>query len=260
MGMKHANEAANQVEQRRGSESYGSEAASHGSAANQAKWQAIRAARRQGNVPDSQRIARFGGDNAFGTVAENRLTYGKPESHPKGPSVHVNGYGTACTSERIGKDKRESGKHIFAYIPKAASNGYPAARLPLKVVAVSQGSRVAKRFRVDSIDRVTGEDTSILVTLVTNEIHVLCYGKHFVFSKTNRSKATYCDSRDGKRYPLYVAKAELCRMLGVTEGMAKYAELVALPPKRPATGSTQQGSKATLPEAARFDGQGIRVA
>lgn len=202
----------------------------HGSEAAQRSWQAhLQVRRNDGRLP-----AFRPSDHALDSVMENRFTFGKPKAESKGPKVSENGYGVACSSEKHGKDKRQSSKHIYAYSEKVQPCN-PETAKPCSKVAVSQSDRESKRFYVTLKDRVTGEERSVPVTLTTNFVRVLCYGKLVEFSLTNRSKGAFLDGRDGKRKPLSFAKSELRRLLGATEGDAAYATLCYMPPRNPAT-------------------------
>lgn len=202
------------------------------------EWQGNIAALRQ-----ADKLPSFGkSGNAFDTVAENRFTYGKAKPNEWDFDRSEAGNSKAPVSKAERKDKRESGAHIRSFVPKTLQPCYPIAKQSGGIVSVSQGDRVAKRFRVNKVDPVTKEETSFLVTLVINTISILSYGQIFEFSCSSRSKGTFGDSRvldtKGKptRRPLSFAKAELCRILGVTEGMAKFAELTTFPKRNnPAT-------------------------
>lgn len=245
IGMKHTNDSNDSNQQ------------GHGSKANQATWQAKLAALRpnytaEGKQGDGVSFRRS--DNAFDAASENRFTYGKAKARQWDFDA-TQGARPPAPSRVERKDKREDGKWALQFTPKVEQPCYPAALRSSDITAVSKGNRVTKRFRVDTVDSVTGEDTSLLVTLVTNEIHILCYGKHFVFSKSNRSSATFTDGRDGKRRPLSFAKFELIRMLGLTEGLSKYAELITLPPKNPTTGKPTTENTADAQAGSRVAGK-----
>lgn len=86
-------------------------------------------------------------------------------------------------------------------------------------------SSTTKRYPCTVTDRITGQPIDVMVKLVTNVVHVIAYGMRFTFTKTNRGK-TVLDSRNGKRVRLEFARAELRRILGDSEGLAKYAALI----------------------------------
>lgn len=174
-------------------------------------------------------------DSAFDAVAEAVFTYGKVRGEGKGPSVHVNSHGAACSSEKNSKDKRQNGSWVRNFVPKAVQPCYPEAASNGNRVAVWQCDRVAVRFYVTIKDKATQEERQVPVTLTTNTVSVLSYGTLIEFSLTNRSKGTFGDSRDVKRHPLSFAKSELRRILGASVGDAAYAALVTLPPKCPTT-------------------------
>lgn len=225
----------------------------HGSDDNQRSWQANIAALRPVAGQQGNSVSFRQSSNAFDAVAENRFTYGKA-GHTTWDFDATQGTARPTVSRVERQDKREDGKWVLGFTPKVEQPCYPTAQKPSEITAVSHCDRNVKRFEVETRDRDTGEKGRRVVTLVTNEIHLLCYGQHFVFSMTNRSKRTFRDSRTvtaalpkGKSLPLNFAKSELCRMLGVTVGMAKYAELVALPPKRPATSKPENAGNMGAP-------------
>lgn len=235
--MKHANDESKQ----------------HG--INQPTWQATLVAMRQGDMdakgnllPCDQRKAnpsfRKSG-NAFDAVAENRFTYGKA-GHTTWDFDKSKATGAPATSKAERKDKRESGKHVFAWTPAVRPCDRVAAQ-PCGITAVWKGDRVDKRFYVTVTDPSTMEEKQILVTLTTNIVSVLSYGQIIEFSMSSRSKGTFGDSRQldatgkPKRHPLSFAKSELHRMLGVTVGNEAYLHLATLPPKRPTAPTPDSG-------------------
>lgn len=124
------------------------------------------------------------------------------------------------------------------YHPTFGRYVQPESPATLKGKAVSfvdglQGNREAvaiaesnvKRFKVTVKDRVTGDPVEVLAKLEMRTVAVLCYGTQFHFTM-KRGSQTCVDSRTGKRVPLNYVQSELCRMLGNSEGIAKFGELI----------------------------------
>jgi hypothetical protein len=180
-------------------------------------------------------------NSAFQAVADGLSTYGR--------ATHTNwdfdadvakqqGNKAArpvCKAER--KDKRQNGSWVRDFIPATLRSDYPDARNERNTGTVSQGCSATKRYRVEKLDKATGETVGIVCRLITNTVVILTYGKIVEFSMTNRASGTFMDGRDGKRKPLCFAKSELQRMVGVTEGNKRYAELTQFPATKSRTES-----------------------
>lgn len=110
-----------------------------------------------------------------------------------------------------------------------------AEKIDIQKIARLKGSRVAgscvdskqRRMRVDVIDPATGDTEQRIFRLTTVTITVVAYGVMFRFIKTNRGQSVL-DSRTGKRVSQSFVKSELRRILGATEGDAKFAELLGV--------------------------------
>lgn len=179
--------------------------------------------------------------NAFDTVADNLATYGR--------ATHTNWDFDAkvakqqgskatrpvCKAER--KDKRQNGSWVRNFVPATVQPCYPAIAQTGNTVAGSLCDTGVRRYRVEKLDKATGEVVEITCRLITNTVSILTYGKIVEFSMTNRASGTFMDGRDGKRKPLSFAKSELHRMVGVTEGNKRYAELTHFPAPKSRTES-----------------------
>jgi hypothetical protein len=162
---------------------------------NSALWLEATVARRQGDIPDSQRFTRVGSStNSFNTVAESLAVYGKPSK----PSLFRPAKGSKVVrppkSKAMREDQAQESRHIFDWTAKV-----------VEPFAVKQlGSRVAVA------DVEIAGDSRLL--------NMLVFGKLVVFSRSVRHNARFTDSRDNKRYAVTRAVAEVQRMLGVTAG------------------------------------------
>lgn len=181
-----------------------------------------------------------GGDrrsnHAFDSVADGLATYGRA-THAQWDfdRSEAGRQGSRPISKAERQDKRQNGSWVRDFIPATRKPCDQVVQVNVHRVAGSLCDTAVKRMRIEVRDRVTGEETEIVAKLQTNTIYVSCYGKIVEFSMTNRAKGTFCDGRDGKRKPISFAKSELCRMLGHSEGMARFAELCQFDPPKCAT-------------------------
>jgi hypothetical protein len=122
-------------------------------------------------------------------------------------------------------------KHVSYEVAEARK---PSDKVDVRRIAELHGSRAAgsqcgsetKRFKITVKDKVTGEPKEVLAKLTTTTLTVVSYGVAFHFVKTNRG-ASVLDTRDGLRKPQAFVRSELRRILGATEGDAKFTELLA---------------------------------
>jgi hypothetical protein len=208
---------------------------SHGSRASQTEWQSRIAALRQGDkLPCFPRSS-----SATDAAIENRFTYGKARAQQWDFDGKV---GKQPVSKAERRDKRQDSRWITRNFVEADAvrSSYPVAKQPSNRVAVWQGDRETRRLRVRVTDPITHEESRILVTLTTNIVSLLSYGQMVVFRHSNRMKGTYGDSRQAKNQPLSVAKSELERMLGLTDGSEAYQHLISNP------AALSHGSEATV--------------
>jgi hypothetical protein len=91
--------------------------------------------------------------------------------------------------------------------------------------AVFNTDTESKRFRVTVVDKITGDETTVRMRIVTKSLMILCYGKTVEFRKTNRGNNVRDMRTNTLRSPEFV-KSEIRRLLPTSAEQA-IAELFA---------------------------------
>lgn len=138
------------------------------------------------------------------------------------PKAQVIGKSEASLGERGDGDRRV---RLSDWSPCKRSSGFRVAKNERDSATATSLQQEKKRLANITIVDDAGEEKEIANYLRTNTLHVTHYGHTFYFRKTNKSKLTVEDGRTGKRITLQNAFAELCRMLGATNGEAAYRQL-----------------------------------
>lgn len=194
---------------------------SHGSLT----FQVIHSLRRESLLHGNKLPSLRDSSHATDTVGQNVFAYGKAK--PNSWDFDASHQNHKHTTSKAGRrDKRQNGTWVFNFVEKKPSQPTPVANTK-GVFNPSITDRENYRITVEVKNKETGEKEERRFRIRKVVVSILSYGQLIQFSRTNKNGTTFRDSRTNKTLPLSFAKSELIRLCGVTEGMAKFAELSA---------------------------------